>query len=82
MNLEAVRRNEKRKLGALWCNGISTAVVAAGILAPTAGLIFDPERVKKSVDALGFILLGSIVAALILFAIGKTFLNRLEDAEE
>jgi hypothetical protein len=48
---------------------------------PAAGLIFDPERAKRSVDALGFTVLGSIVVALILFGIGKTFLNRVEDTE-
>jgi MFS-type transporter involved in bile tolerance (Atg22 family) len=81
MNLEAIRRNEKRKLGALWYNEVSIAIIAVGIFTPAAGLIFDPERAKRSVNALGFTLLGSIVAALILFSIGKTFLNRLEDAE-
>ena len=81
MNLEATRRNEKRKLGALWFNGVSIAIVAVGIFTPAAGLIFDPEKAKKSIDALGFALLGSTIAALILFAIGKTFLNRLEDTE-
>jgi MFS-type transporter involved in bile tolerance (Atg22 family) len=81
MNLEAARRNEKRKLGALWFNGVSIAIVAVGIFTPAAGLIFDPEKAKKSINVLGFTLLGSIIGALILFAIGKTFLNRLEDAE-
>ena len=81
MNLEATRRNEKRKLGALWFNGVSIAIVAVGILTPVAGLIFDPGRAKKSINALGFTLLGSIIAAIILFAVGKTFLSRLEDAE-
>lgn len=81
MNLEATRRNEKRKLGALWCNGVSTASVAIGIFTPVAGAIFDPERARKSFDALGFTLFGSIMAALILLAIGIAFLNRLEDAE-
>jgi MFS-type transporter involved in bile tolerance (Atg22 family) len=81
MNLEATRRNEKRKLGALWYNGVSIAIVAVGIFTPAAGLIFDPEKAKKSINALGFTLLGSIITALILFAIGKTFLNRIEDAE-
>jgi hypothetical protein len=81
MNLEATRRNEKRKLGALWCIGVSTAIVAVGIFTPAAGLIFDPERAKRSVDALGFTLLGSIMVALILFGIGKKFLNHLEDTE-
>ena len=81
MNLEAIRRNEKRKLGALWCNGVSIAIVVVGIFTPVAGLIFDPEKAKRSVNALGFTLLGSIVVTLILFGIGKTFLNRLEDPE-
>jgi MFS-type transporter involved in bile tolerance (Atg22 family) len=81
MNLEATRRNEKRKLGALWCNGVSIATVAIGIFTPAAGPIFDPERAKRSVDALGFTVLGSIMVALILFGIGKTFLNRVEDTE-
>jgi hypothetical protein len=81
MNLKATRRNEKRKLGALWCNGVSIALVAVGIFTPAAGMIFDPEKAKKSVDALGFPLLGSIMVAVILFGIGKTFLSRLEDTE-
>lgn len=65
----------------MWFNGISIAIVAVGIFTPAGGLIFDPEKAKKSIDALGFTLLGSTIAALILFAIGKTFLNRLEDTE-
>jgi MFS-type transporter involved in bile tolerance (Atg22 family) len=71
-----------RKMGlALWCNGVSTASVAIGIFTPIAGAIFDPERARRSFDAMGFTLLGSILVALILFAIGKTDLNHLEDAE-
>jgi MFS-type transporter involved in bile tolerance (Atg22 family) len=81
MNLEATRRNEKRKLAALWCNGVSIASVAIGIFSPIAGTIFDPERARRSFDALGFTLLGSMMAALILLAAGRTRLNRLEDAE-
>jgi MFS-type transporter involved in bile tolerance (Atg22 family) len=81
MNLEATRRNEKRRLAALWYNGVSTASVAIGIFTPIAGAIFDPERARRSFDAMGFTLLGSIMAALILFAIGKSRLNHLEDAE-
>jgi MFS-type transporter involved in bile tolerance (Atg22 family) len=81
MNLEATRRNEKRKLGALWFNGVSIAIVAVGIFTPVAGAVFDPERARRSFDALGFTLLGSMVAALILLAIGRAFLNRLEDTE-
>jgi MFS-type transporter involved in bile tolerance (Atg22 family) len=65
MNLEATRRNEKRRLAALWFNGASTASVAVGIFTPVAGAIFDPERARRSFDALGFTLLGSIMAALI-----------------
>ena len=79
MNLKATRRNEKRRLAALWFNGASTASVAIGIFTPV-GAIFDPERARRSFDALGFTLLGSIMAALILAAIGRTFLNRFEDA--
>jgi MFS-type transporter involved in bile tolerance (Atg22 family) len=81
MKLAATRRNEKRKLAALWCNGISTASVAIGIFTPIAGAIFDPERARRSFGALGFTLLGSIVAAVILFALGRTLLNEIEDAE-
>jgi MFS-type transporter involved in bile tolerance (Atg22 family) len=80
MNLEATRRNEKRRLAALWFNGVSIASVAVGVFTPIAGAIFDPDRARKSFDALGFTMLGSIMAALILAAIGRTFLNHLEDA--
>ncbi|HXO70778.1 MAG TPA: hypothetical protein VN838_17595 [Bradyrhizobium sp.] len=44
MNLEATQRNEKRKLAALWCNGVSAASVAIGIFTPVATAIFDLER--------------------------------------
>jgi hypothetical protein len=81
MNLEATRRNEKRKLGALWCNGVSTASVAIGIFTPVAGAIFDPERATRSFDALGATLLGSMMAGLIFLALGRTLLNDIEDAE-
>jgi MFS-type transporter involved in bile tolerance (Atg22 family) len=47
MNLEATRRNEKRKLAALWYNGVSIASVAIGIFTPVAGAIFDPKGEKK-----------------------------------
>jgi hypothetical protein len=48
MNLEATRRNEKRRLGALWFNGISIAIVAVGVFTPAAGLIFDRKRPKRA----------------------------------
>jgi MFS-type transporter involved in bile tolerance (Atg22 family) len=81
MNLEATRRNEKRKLAALWFNGLSTASVAIGIFTPVATAIFDIERARRSFDALGATLLGSMVAAVLLVAIGRTLLNDLEDTE-
>ena len=81
MNLEATQRNEKRKLAALWCNGVSAASVAIGIFTPVATAIFDLEKARRSFDALGFTLLGSMVAAALLVAIGRAFLNDLEDAE-
>lgn len=81
MNLQATRRNEKRKLVALWCNGASTASVAIGFFTPIATAIFDLEKARTSFDALGATLLGSMVAAALLVAIGRAFLNELEDAE-
>jgi len=56
MNLEATRRNEKRKLGALWCNGVSIASVAIGIFTPIATAIFDLEKAGRSSGELGFTL--------------------------
>jgi hypothetical protein len=81
MNLEATRRNEKRKLVALWCNGASTASVAIGIFTPVAAAIFDLDKARSSFGALGATLLGSMVAAAVLIAIGSAFLDELEDAQ-
>jgi MFS-type transporter involved in bile tolerance (Atg22 family) len=81
MDLEATRRNEKRKLAALWFNGVSIANVAIGIFTPVATAIFDLEKARRSSGELGFILLGSMLAAALLVAVGRTFLNDLEDAE-
>ena len=81
MNLEATRRNEKRKLAALWFNGASVASVAIGILTPLATAIFDLEKARRSSGELGFTVLGSMLAAALLVALGRAFLNELEDAE-
>ena len=81
MRLEATRRNEKRKLAALWFNGASVASVAIGILTPLATAIFDLEKARRSSGELGFTLLGSMVVAALLVAAGRTLLNDLEDAE-
>ncbi|MEA2943249.1 MAG: hypothetical protein QOD09_3778 [Bradyrhizobium sp.] len=81
MNLEATRRNEKRKLAALWFNGASIANVAIGVFTPVATAIFDLEKARSSSGELGFTLLGSMLAAALMVAAGRTFLNDLEDAE-
>ena len=81
MNLEATRRNEKRRLAALWCNGVSTASVAIGIFTPVATAIYDLEKARRSSGELGVTLLGSMLAAALLVALGRTLLNDLEDAE-
>jgi putative copper export protein len=81
MKLEATRRNEKRKLAALWFNGLSTTCVAIGIITPVATAIFDIEKARRSFDALGATLLGSMIVAALLVAAGRTLLNDLEDAE-
>ena len=44
MNLKATRRNEKRKLAAMWFNGVSIASSAIGIFTPVATAIYDLER--------------------------------------
>ena len=81
MNLKATRRNEKRKLAAMWFNGVSIASVAIGIFTPVATAIYDLEMARRSSGELGFTLLGSMLAAALLVAVGRTFLNDLEDAE-
>jgi MFS-type transporter involved in bile tolerance (Atg22 family) len=81
MNLKATRRNEKRKLAAMWFNGVSIASVAIGIFTPVATAIYDLEKARRSFGELGFTLLGSMLAAALLVAVGRTFLNDLEDAE-
>jgi MFS-type transporter involved in bile tolerance (Atg22 family) len=81
MNLKATRRNEKRKLAAMWFNGVSIASIAIGIFTPVATAIYDLEKARRSSGELRFTLLGSMLAAALLVAVGRTFLNDLEDAE-
>lgn len=81
MNLKATRRNEKRKLAAMWFNGVSIASIAIGIFTPVPTAIYDLEIARRSSGELGFTLLGSMLAAALLVAVGRTFLNGLEDAE-
>ena len=81
MNLKATRRNEKRKLAAMWFNGVSIASIAIGIFTPVAAAIYDLEKARRSSGALGLTLLGSMLAAALMVAVGRTFLNDLEDAE-
>jgi MFS-type transporter involved in bile tolerance (Atg22 family) len=81
MNLKATRRNEKRKLAAMWFNGVSIASVAIGIFTPVATAIYDLKKARRSSGELEFTLLGSMLAAALLIAVGRTFLNDLEDTE-
>ena len=52
-----------------------------GIFTPVAIAIFDLEKARGSSGELGFTLLGSMLAAALLVAVGRTFLNDLADAE-
>jgi uncharacterized membrane protein YfcA len=78
LSVEAIRRNERRKLSATWCNGAATGVLTVGGFAPIVGGIIGVGQAPASVPVLVTVF-GSSVASVGLHLLGREILERLEE---
>jgi hypothetical protein len=77
--IEALRRNEQRKLTGTWCNTISAGVFSVGAFAPITALLFKLEDTKFNVNAIGWVILVSLVMGIIIHLAGRRGITRLEE---
>jgi hypothetical protein len=77
--IEAVRRNGQRKLTGTWCNTISAGVYSVGALAPTTALLFGVKETTSNVNAVGWVIIVSVIMGTIIHLAGRRGLARLEE---
>jgi uncharacterized membrane protein YfcA len=78
VGIEAIRRNERRKLTAAWCNGAATGVLTVGVFAPiVAGFV----GVGQSPGNLPVVItvLGAATISVGMHLAGRHILERLEE---
>ena len=79
VTIEAIRRNERRKLSATLCNTVATAILAIGALTPVVALILGIRETDSNINALGSTLLISTFFSIVLHFVGRHILTRLEE---
>ncbi|MET0220397.1 MAG: hypothetical protein ABW213_07065 [Tardiphaga sp.] len=77
MSIEAVRRNERRKLSAAWCNGAATGVLTVGVFAPVVAGIVGVGKPPNDLAVLNTVL-GAFVISICLHLVGRHMLEGLE----
>lgn len=78
MGVEAIRRNERRKLSAAWCNAAASGMLTVGVFAPiVAGIV----GIGKSLGDLAVFstLLGAFAISICLHLLGRYMLEGLEE---
>ena len=71
--------NERTKLTATWLNTLATALVAAGVFAPGAALIYRLTPVAIDSRSLFVIAFGCFALGGALHLLGRAFLGRLNE---
>lgn len=78
MSIVIVRRNERRKLSAAWCNAAATGVLTVGGFAPIVGGVIGLGQSPGSFPVLTAVF-GSSVASVGLHLLGRRILEGLEE---
>ncbi len=71
--------NERTKLTATWLNTMATALVAAGVFAPAAALIYRLAPAAIDVRTMIAVALGCLIVGGVLHGGGRVFLRRLRE---
>lgn len=71
--------NERTKLTAAWFNTLATAVIAAGVFAPSAALLYGLAPFPADLRVLYSVVVGCFLFGCALHLIGRTVLRRLHE---
>jgi hypothetical protein len=71
--------NERTKLTSNWLNTLATALIAAGVFAPVAALMYGVSRPAPSSLALLLLTIACFAGAVILHVMGWLALGRLRE---
>lgn len=71
--------NERVKLTANWLNALATALVAAGVFAPAAALVYGLSQLAISAISIFGILIVCLSCGLLLHGLGRLILGRLRE---
>ncbi|MDI3469737.1 MAG: hypothetical protein OJF62_001800 [Pseudolabrys sp.] len=71
--------NERAKLLANWLNTLATALIAAGVFAPAAALVYGAPSLSLPVDRLLLLATGCFAVGGILHVLGWLALGRLRE---
>jgi ABC-type multidrug transport system permease subunit len=71
--------NERTKLTASWLKTLATALVAAGVFAPAAALMYGVSRPVPSTFPLLLLTVGCFAGAVVLHVLGWLALGRLRE---
>lgn len=78
LSIETVRRNERRKLSAAWCNAAATGILTVGAFAPiVAGIIGFGQSPRDSTVTIT--VFGAFVISICLHLVGLKMLGGLEE---
>lgn len=72
-------QNERTKLTAAWLNTLATALVAAGLFAPAAALMYGLSQPTLGATYMVSLALGCLALGIALHLMGRTLLGRLRE---
>jgi hypothetical protein len=79
VGIEAIRRNERRKLSATFCNTLAAGLLTVGVFAPNVTLVLRADSARGDSVALIGMMATVIVMASSLHYCGRYILEGLEE---
>ena len=71
--------NERTKLTASWLNALAVALIAAGVFAPAAALLYGLSQLSMSAGSVSGTVMVCLVIGLILHWLARLLLGRLRE---
>jgi Na+/melibiose symporter-like transporter len=78
VSIETIRRNERRKLTAAWCNAAATGMLTVGMFAPIVAGIIGVGKPPSDFAVLSTVL-GAFAISMSLHLVGRFVLEGLEE---
>jgi hypothetical protein len=78
VSIVIVRRNERRKLSAAWCNAAATGMLTVGVFAPVVAGVIGVGRPLGDFAVLSTVL-GAFAICICLHLLGRHMLGGLEE---